>query len=197
MGDFGYVVEGLRVSADGFKDLDTGGDTGFVRNDVSLKSSWQIFGAVSHSFQLKLGYADEESDETYLGLSKDDFDEDPYRRYAASQLDKSEWTHLQFQLTHQMELDDFTLTSDVYRNDFERDWFKVNGFNSDTSLQEVLQNPNSAANQDYYNVLTGVASSTSDTQLQIGNNARNYISQGIQTRMNTEQSLFGLSLIHI
>jgi Fe(3+) dicitrate transport protein len=191
VGDFGYVIEALQVSADGFKDLDGGGNTGFARNDVSLKSSWQILGAVSHTFQLKLGYADEESDETYLGLTEDDFNNDPYRRYAASQLDKSEWTHLQFQLTHQMELDDLTVTSDVYRNDFDRDWFKVNAFNSDKTLQEVLENPNSTANQGYYDVLTGVAASDSDSQLQIGNNGRKYVSQGVQTRINTEQYWFG------
>ena len=191
VGNFGYLIEGLQVSADGFKDLDTGGDTGFVRNDVSLKTSWQILGAVSHSFQLKLGYADEESDETYLGLSESDFNDDPNRRYAASQLDKSEWAHQQFQFTHQMELDDMTVTSDVYRNNFDRDWFKLNGFNSDTSLQDVLDNPDSAANQKYYDVLTGASASDSDTQLQIGNNGRKYISQGIQTRINTEQYILG------
>lgn len=79
----------------------------------------------------------------------------------------------------------------MYRNDFDRDWFKVNGFNSDKTLQEVLENPNSTANQGYYDVLTGVAASDSDSQLQIGNNGRKYVSQGVQTRINTEQYWFG------
>ena len=191
IGDFGYVLEGLRVSADGFKDLDGGGDTGFVRNDVNLKTSWQVFGEVSHSFLLKLGYADEESNETYLGLTESDFNKDPNRRYSASQLDKSEWTHQQFQFTHSMELNDMTITSDVYRNDFDRDWFKINSFNSGVTLQDVLADP--VTYDTYYNVLTGSAASDTATQLQIGNNGRKYISQGIQTRINSEQFVMGMA----
>ncbi len=191
VGDAAYVIEGLRVSADGFKDLDGGGDTGFVRNDVNLKTSWQVFGEVSHSFLLKLGYADEESDETYLGLTEDDFNSDPNRRYSASQLDKSEWQHLQFQFTHSMELNDMTVTSDVYRNDFDRDWFKVNAFNSGVTLQDVLADPSTY--DAYYNVLTGSAASDSATELQIGNNGRKFISQGLQTRINSEQFFVGLT----
>mgnify|MGYP000433405116 FL=1 len=71
--NFGYLIEGLRVSADGFKDLDgssgNGGDTGFVRNDVNLKTSWQSLGEISQLFIVKLGYADEDSDETYIAMS--------------------------------------------------------------------------------------------------------------------------------
>ena len=81
VGDLGYLIEGLRVSADGFKDLDgaNNGNTGFIRNDVNLKTSWQSLGEVSQMVILKLGYADEDSNETYLGLTRDDFDADPYR----------------------------------------------------------------------------------------------------------------------
>ena len=184
VGDFGYLVEGLRVSADGFKDLDNGGDTGFVRNDINLKSSWQTFGQYSHSFVLKLGYADEHSNETYLGLTQDDLQQDPYRRYNASSMDDMQWTHEQIQLTHQMEIQDWKITSDLYRNNFDRDWFKVNGFkSSDVSIQEVLANPD--AYQSYYQVLSGqAASNNSDEYLRIGNNGRVFMSQGIQTRIN-------------
>ena len=194
VGDFSYLIEGLRVSADGFKDLDTGGDTGFVRNDVQLKTQWQILGETSHLFQLKLGYADEASDETYLGLTKSDFDADPYRRYAASQLDLSEWEHTQIQLSHVMEMADLTISTDVYRNDFDRDWFKLNGFNSTSvSILSVLNDPD--ANSNFYNVLTGsAATSSAEEQLRIGNNGRKYVSQGVQTRFN--QSFYNAAAIH-
>ena len=194
VGDFSYLVEGLRVSADGFKDLDTGGDTGFERNDALIKTQWQILGVTSHLFQLKLGFSDEVSDETYLGLTTEDFADDPYRRYAASQLDVSEWEHKQIQLSHVLESGELTLTTDVYRNEFERDWFKLNGFNSTTvSIQSVLNDPTSFS--DYYNVLTGnSASSETDEQLRIGNNGRKYISQGIQSRAN--QTFYASNVVH-
>ncbi len=194
--EFGYLVEALRVSADGFKALDAGDDnTGFIRNDVNLKTSWQSLGEISQLWVLKLGYADEDSNETYLGLTRDDFDADPYRRYAASQLDKSEWIHQQFQLTHLLELDTVTITTDVYRNNFDRDWFKINGFNthdSDFTLTKILADPNSAENQPYYDVLTGAAASNdSSQQLRLGNNGRQFFSQGIQTRINQGIDLLG------
>ena len=199
IGDFGYVIEGLRLSTDGFKEIDGSNDsTGFVRNDVNLKTNWQTLGDVSQLFQLKLGYADEVSNETYLGLSRDDFDEKSNRRYVSSALDKSEWDHQQYQFTHQIEFDDVVVTTDVYRNNFDRDWFKINGFNThdeSLTLDKILADPNSVENQPYYDVLTGAAGSTDATQqLRLGNNGREYFSQGIQTRVN--QSFDFLSWQH-
>lgn len=188
VGDFGYVIEGLNVSTDGFKEIDNADkETGFERNDASLKTSWQLNGEVSHLFQLKLGYADEQSDETYLGLTRDDLDKKYNRRYAATKLDNMKWNHGQIQLSHTLEFSNgFVLHSDVYRNTYNRDWFKVNGFNTNTtSIQDVLKNPNDGNNPDFYKVLTGERdSSTSAEQIKIGNNGREYISQGIQTRGN-------------
>jgi len=197
IGDFGYLIEGLNVSTEGFKDLDAGsGNTGFERNDVSLKTSWQSLGQVSQIFQLKLGYADEDSNETYLGLTRDDFDADPYRRYASSQLDNMQWDHQQIQLSHNLEFDNgLTFNTDVYRNTYKRDWFKVNGFDTTTtSIQDILKNPDAGSNPDFYKVLTGQASSsTAAERIRIGNNGREYISQGIQTRANFEVDLAGLT----
>ena len=196
IGDFGYLIEGLNVSTDGFKDLDAGSDdTGFERNDVNLKTSWQSLGKVSQIFQLKLGYADEKSNETYLGLTRDDFDADPYRRYAASQLDNMQWDHQQIQLTHNLEFDSgLTFNTDVYRNTYKRDWFKVNGFDTNISIQDILKNPADGSHPDFYKVLIGEAgSSTAAERIKIGNNGREYVSQGIQTRVNYGFELAGLN----
>ena len=199
LGDFGYLIEGLNVSTDGFKDLDASSEeTGFERNDVSLKTSWQSLGKVSQIFQVKLGYADEKSNETYLGLSRDDFDADPYRRYASSQLDNMQWDHQQVQLSHNLEFQSgLTFNTDVYRNTYKRDWFKINGFHKDAKvdIQDVLKNPNGSYS-DFYAVLTGERNSSTlndSEKLRIGNNGRQYISQGIQTRANFSFPLAGLT----
>ena len=192
-GRFGYLLEGLRVQSDGFKDLDGGGDTGFERNDINLKLSWTLPGELAQRFVLKAGYADEVSDETYLGLTRADFDDDPYRRYAASQLDRMDWTHQTLHLTHQLNWSEHSLTTDVYRHTFERDWFKINGFGGNGPLlQTVLKNP-TGINGEFYRVLTGEQSSANvNEQLMIGSNDRQYVSQGIQSRVNLQLSLAGL-----
>jgi Fe(3+) dicitrate transport protein len=201
--EFAYLVEALRVSADGFKELDGSNDsTGFVRNDLNLKTSWQSRGELNQLFVMKLGYADEESNETYLGLTRDDFEQDPYRRYSSSQLDNMEWDHQQYQFTHVLEFGSSTVTTDVYRNEFDRDWFRLSGFNNDSlddsdarklSINSILANPNTASSQPYYDVLTGAAASNGEIQqLRIGNNGRQFFSQGIQTRLNQDLTLLGL-----
>lgn len=197
VGKFGYLIEGLNVSTTGFKDLDNGDDTGFERNDFILKTSYDLNGKYRQRLALKLGYADENSDETYVGLTKSDFDDDPNRRYAASSLDKMQWEHSQFQLTHVFEPSlTSQVTTDVYYNAFSRDWFKLNEFagaNTPT-IGDVLKDPTNSAHSDYYSVLTGELSSDSTDELMIGNNGRDYISQGIQSKFNTD--LFALGYAH-
>ena len=194
-GNFGYLVEALNVSTTGFKDLDNGGDTGFERNDFNFKSSYDLNGQYRQHLTLKLGYADEKSDETYVGLTKSDFDADPYRRYAASSLDNMQWDHTQIQLTHVFEPTlTSTVTTDVYRNEFSRDWFKLNSFSGGKTIDEVVKNPTDPENSDFYKVLTGeLASSSAADNLMIGNNGRDFISQGIQSKLNMDAFVFGVS----
>ncbi|MCV2885563.1 TonB-dependent receptor [Aestuariibacter sp. AA17] len=185
IGQTGFLFEGLHLSADGFKTLDTGGDTGFEKTDLMAKFNHEFAtGNVNHLLELKLGYTEETSDETYLGLTDSDFRESPYRRYAASQLDKMDWEHTQALFTYHLEADAFNLTTRVYRNDFERAWFKVNGFASSLgatpTLQAILNAPDSDAYNRYYNVLTGATDSTLQEIIVLGNNDREYYSQGIQ-----------------
>jgi len=198
-GNFSYLVEALNVSTTGFKDLDNGGDTGFERNDFNFKTSYDLNGEYRQHLTLKLGYADEESDETYVGLTKSDFDADPYRRYAASGLDNMQWDHTQIQLTHVFEPTlTSTVTTDVYRNEFSRDWFKLNSFSGDSSttpsVEDVINDPTNPEYSDYYKVLTGeLASSSASDNLMIGNNGRDFISQGIQSKLNMDAFVFGVS----
>ena len=53
---------------------------------------------VFQRLELKLGLARETSNETYLGLTDDDFERTPNRRYAASQLGDMEWERTQVKL---------------------------------------------------------------------------------------------------
>lgn len=180
-GKLGYLVEALRLSADGFKELDTGGDTGFERNDVRLKLAYEI--NEQHSVRLKLGYADEDSDETYTGLTRADFAANPDRRYFATQKDRMQWDHQQIELSHRFSFgDDSQLVTRIYRNDFSRAWNKLdNNANWQFSLHDILNNPTDPIKDQYYLILTGQRDATlPNEQLEVTNNDRDYYSQGIQ-----------------
>ena len=198
---FGYWVEALQYAADGFKDLDGGGDTGFVRNDVNTKLQWRSLDVVDmpQQFTLKLGFADEDSDETYLGLTDSDFDDDPYRRYAASQLDKFESDHSQVHLDHVIAVsDNFRLNTKLYWNKFNRAWNKFDGFietfedpnvpvdekvRSDHTAGDVLADPGTSPHTRLLGIIRGEIDSDPSKQeelIDVTDNDRTYGSQGLQ-----------------
>lgn len=195
-GNFGYLVEGVHLQADGFKELDSGDDTGFKKDDVMIKLQYDLSSnGIKQLIELKYSIANEKSDETYLGLSDNDFAQNPNRRYVASQNDLMDWNHQQLQLTHFFATDDFDITTRVYRNDFERSWYKINGFKDGLihrDLQEILAGPNDETNALFYEVLTGQRDTQQEYEkIILGDNYREYYSQGIQSELHTDISLFG------
>ena len=146
LGPVDFWVDALRYGSDGFKQLDGGGDTGFERNDINAKLQWSApaDARVDQQLQLKVGFADERSDETYLGLTDDDFEQDANRRYVGSQVDQFNTEHWQAHLIHNLTLStDWRLTSRLYYNEFERAWFKFDGFIDPRAPEPgvVLANP--------------------------------------------------------
>ena len=194
-GNFGYLVEAVHIQADGFKELDGGGDTGFDKNDIMAKFQYDLSDSQYNQIvELKLSYADETSDETYLGLTDADFKQNANRRYVASQNDLMDWDHQQAQFTHFIGNDDFDVTTRVYRNDFERSWNKINGFKDGavvSDLQDILVNPEIDDNAPFYQVLTGQRDTEREYEkIILGDNQREYYSQGIQSELYLYQELF-------
>jgi Fe(3+) dicitrate transport protein len=191
---FGILIEGVKLRSSGFKELDGGGDTGFDKNDVMLKARGSLsIGATAHELELKAGYSDEVSDETYLGLADRDFADRPYRRYATTQLDRLDWRHLQVQLSHRMSWRSrFSLTTTAYRNDFTRDWRKLAGFRGDRTLAQILASPDAGTNAVFYAILTGAEDSSGGVDtLVVGTNERDYVSQGVQATFRAEGRWLG------
>jgi Fe(3+) dicitrate transport protein len=189
---WGAWVEGVKLHSDGFKILDNGGDTGFDKNDVIAR--FRVNSDPSHAFYnqltLSVGYSDEVSNETYTGLSDDDFDLTPNRRYSATQLDRMDWTHSQFSLKHELELGtSWDLDTTLYHHLFRRDWRKLTGFTGGRALEDVLAAPDMGLNAIYYQVLTGQADTASDAErIELGTNARDFVSQGLQTVLHSERT---------
>lgn len=181
---FSGMVETYQSGTDGFKRLDNEGDTGFSIQDyvVKLRYSADARADVFQSFELKLGYTENNSDETYLGLTDEDFAISPYRRYAASQNDRMETEHKQIQLTHYIEpSDNIDITTVAYYNKFARDWFKLDDLDFGEGRfrpSSVFKNPNDFGG--VLAVLRGEADSPDDA-LQLRHNNRSYYSWGIQS----------------
>ncbi len=205
---WGWLAEAVHLETEGFKKIDGGGDSGFVRNDVMLKGRWnsEPGDELYHQVDVKLGYGDETSNETYLGLSMEDYLAKPFRRYRASYDDRMNWKRTQVQADYTVEVDEamqFKLT--VYRHDFERTWRKLNAFWGENrmfvpgdanygkrslQLSQVLGRPE--AYPDYMRILTG-ETDTGDMVtatpgkpwenpdlLLMGSNYRVFVSQGVQ-----------------
>ncbi|MFT5760039.1 MAG: Fe(3+) dicitrate transport protein, partial [Alteromonadaceae bacterium] len=186
IGDYGFLMEVLTVNSDGFKELDGGGNTGFYKNELLLKGNFIPSDTENYQmWQFKLGYSDEVSHETYLGLSDVDFYVNPNRRYAASQKDKMDWEHYQFQISHYIELNaQSSLYTQAYRRDFDRDWDRLNSFNSNRSMQTILTSPDIGLNARFMGVLTGERDSlTVAESLMFTLNDRKYYSQGIESKL--------------
>ncbi|MFO0389492.1 MAG: TonB-dependent receptor family protein [Alphaproteobacteria bacterium] len=194
VGNFGILAEFHHESSDGFKKADyLGGDTGFNASDYMLKGRYKTSPSRTHyqELEIKLGYTDEDSNETYLGLTSSDFNANPYRRYAASQKDNMDSYHHQVQLSHYIEpMQDMSITTTLYRNDFNRNWYKLNNVRSGTnqSLTSVLNDPNTFAA--HLAILQGGNSAANG--LTVRANIRDYYGQGIQSAANYRTNLFGV-----
>lgn len=182
--NFGLSLEGVHLQSSGFKELDGGGPTGFQRNEIVLKgeAGFDLGAGFFLNNGIKLGYSDENSDETYLGLSDADFAENPYRRYVSSQLGHMEWDRQQYQLTQLLTWrDEVNLQLTAYRHDFKRVWTKLNRFAPGApTLRDIFANP-TGINAVFLAVLKGEQDTSNRLEtLRIGTNDREFVSQGIQ-----------------
>lgn len=182
----GFLVETFQYGADGFKTLPSGDNTGFDKKDYQVKLRFNTKPAadIYQSLNLTLGQTFENSNETYLGLSDSDFNEDPYQRYAASQVDNMDAEQSRISLQHYIEIPKlFNVLTTVYRNDFARNWYKLQSIAGGPSITSVLDDPTS--NMRAYNLLNGISDSDS-VSLNVRANNREYYAQGIQTVFDFE-----------
>jgi len=184
---FGYMVEYLNFNSDGFKNLDGGGNTGFDKNEVvgKFRINSGKDAKLPQYLEVKFQYADEVSDETYLGLTDADFESTPFRRYAGSQNDEMTADHIQIMATHSFNFNDyFSIATTAYYNGFSRNWYKldkvaVNGVQE--GISSILESPSEFSS--YFDIVSGNAT-TGDDAIFVKANNRKYISKGIQTKLD-------------
>ena len=73
----------------------------------------------------------ETSHESYIGLTRQDFADNPYKRYAASSQDKMDNDYHRYILTYNMDLSPSTnFVGKIYKTKYSRNWKKVGQFMS-------------------------------------------------------------------
>ncbi len=176
---FGWLLQTYQLSTNGFKQLDSGGSTGVKIGDYLAKVRFNsdASSSVYQQLELKVGKTSQVSRETYLGLTDEDFDRDPLRRYSASQRDRFDSDHQQYQLTYLLapsqKLD---ITTSAYNNVFRRNWYKLNSVTG-SDISDVLEDPDDFSNE--LAVLKGADSQ--EDALKVRANNRRYYSRGIQS----------------
>lgn len=184
--NFAYLIKGTYFGSNGFKKLNDL-NTGFNRGDylVKLRFNTKENSPIKQSFLIKYSYTQEKSNETYLGITANDFEQDPLARYAASALDNIQSTHTQIMLDHIIEpFKNTTISTQIYLNKFSRNWFKLDklSWNGDdfSSISSVFNNIDEQENN--LHLLRGDALNPNN-RLLLKNNNRSYNSKGIQSQL--------------
>lgn len=185
-----YVFEVNRLASNGFKQIDGGGNTGFDRRDVLGKVRWHSAAdaKIKQALTFKFVRTEEEGNETYLGLTYDDFANNPLRRYAGTQKDILNMNHSHFALNHSINpTRSLSINTTAYYAETFRDWARANSFGGQ-SITAILTDP--VTNQTGYDIMTGKA----DGNIVYRSAARTYYSRGVQT--NVKQHLKTGKIVH-
>ena len=197
---FGFLLETHQWLSDGFQSIDRSHrDTGLNVQDYTVKLGYAPAHS-PHAVELKFQYADQRSNQSYLGLTDADFHNRPTRRYGLSELDKIDTEHVQFILRYNFALnEDLSLSATAYNNDHKRTWFKTEGIDLDgspnaqqlkrTSWSSIIRAVNTGASVGGFSAdqLQQILDGRRDTapgSIQIRSNKREYFSRGIQLGVN-------------
>ena len=184
--NFGYMIEYLNFNSDGFKSLGNDLNTGFDINEITSKIKFKTSekAKVQQSAELKFHSYDEISNETYLGLTENDFEKNPFLRYPGSEKDKMDAEHTQFLLTHELNFNErFKITTNAYHNGFKRNWYKLDDVvfeGNSQKISKVISNSQNYAG--HISILKGLLDS--ENALKVKANNREYVSKGVQTKID-------------
>jgi Fe(3+) dicitrate transport protein len=187
-----------NIHSDGFKKIDSGSKAQMNQNSFLVKVQRPIlFFDKKHLLEFRFGYGDETSNETYLGLTQEDYENSYLRRYVASELDQMNWSHYKYQIEDLFEINsEVTARTQIYYHIFNRTWYRLDGFRDATkSIQDILKNP-TGSNEPFYRILNGSDDSNNigaGADINLTSNDRSYISQGLQSQVEF-QNLYSDSI---
>ena len=192
-GNFGALVEVHEHSSDGFDSIaNVGGDTGFDKSDLMIKARYS---SGNHSLTFKRVDIDENSDQSYVGLSQASFDANPRIRYGATAYDEMMNDGEQTSLTYVGDFDNFDVVFTSWQNDYHRDWFKVSDFNNnkdhgeDDDINELISNANNGSS-----TAQAILDGELPVQIEYKHNNRYYTNEGYQFTVSTDVGIHAIKL---
>ena len=192
-GNFGALVEVHEHSSDGFDSIaNVGGDTGFDKSDFMIKARYS---SGNHTVTFKRVDLDEESNQSYVGLSQASFMANPRMRYGATAYDKMMNDGEQTSLTYVGDFDNFDVVLTSWQNDYHRDWFKVSDFNNDKEHgeQDDINELISDANNGSANA-QAILDGQLPVEIEYKHNNRYYTNEGYQFTVSTEIGVHALTV---
>ena len=190
----GFMVETHQWKSDGFQSIDNSNtDTGLDVEDYTVKLSYAPTDS-RHAFELKYQYAQQDSNQTYLGLTDVDFKANPYRRYGVSALDNITTEHNQLILRHEFTINDSaTLTTTAYNNEHKRSWYKLQKLNGG-SWGDVIEEINvGGANAAIYQAILDGGDSA-EGAVRLRDNNRQYYSRGVALKLDVQTGMHDLEM---
>ena len=184
-GAFGAMVEVHEHSTDGFDSIaNVGGDTGFDKSDLLAKFRYT---SGNHEVTLKMLDLDENSDQTYVGLSQSSFNKNPRMRYGMTQYDQMKNDGEQQSITYKGSFGNVNVIATSWSNDYHRDWFKVDKANNGKAfgISNGINNVIDAANNGNADA-QGILDGTRAVEVKLKHNNRFYGNEGIQFQLSTD-----------
>ena len=192
-GNFGALVEVHEHSSDGFDSIaNVGGDTGFDKSDLMIKARYS---AGNNSLTFKRVDIDENSDQSYVGLSQASFNANPRMRYGATAYDEMMNDGEQTSFTYVGDFENLDVVFTSWQNDYHRDWFKVSDFNNlkahdeDDDINELISNANNGS-ANAQAILDGEL----PVQIEYKHNNRYYTNEGYQFTVSTQVGIHALTV---
>lgn len=202
---FGFLLETHQWQSDGFQRIDrSSNDTGLDVEDYTVKLAWAP-AASRHKVELKLQYVEQDSNQSYLGLTDVDFSADAYRRYGISALDNIHTEHEQAILRYEFAAtENLTLKATAYNNEHARNWYKTEGIDlggsanadalSRTGWANIINDINAGTGRGGFSAdqLRAILDGELDTapgSIDVRANNREYYSRGIQFAFNWQAEL--------
>ena len=178
-GRLGVLLELFHRENEGFKDIQNSTTSTGIKGQTEpmLKLRFEPNTAQYQYFEFKAGYTALEANETYVGLTDEDFANSTTTRYWGTQWDNYKAHAIRTHLRHFIELNDTTtLQTTAYYQKFHRNWSKLGTKGSD------LADPAKLA------LLKG----TGAGDLKLKNNNRDYRLYGVMTELNHSMDIAGL-----